>query len=523
MPYDPAVRNRLPTLFEVLNLRTQAPVDLWCFYVFMREEYRGIEYLDFWLAVVKHLSLCRNYVRGLRQSILASERDMSSSRTSSVLLDTLIQDGTLDDTDSHRLSAFLRGEDAEGNPGSIYRLSALLDTLSTKDQNLATELQQLRTHHQQQQQLLQQQQQQPQQDPQYNLPHPNTSAAAAAWAQEKRRPPTQGSSPIRVVMGSPQTPDRGSSFYFSEKNAQNDGAHSPAGYQPSHAVAANVTPTTNPIPAPTRRGPSATTSMLYDQGLSATPPAKPQRDSEISTNTNNKFPNHVPQPMPSEATTSFVTRNDIKQSTHYILVTYFIPGAEREIVLPQRIMRSVRHAIETEGRDDPEVFDEAREYVFEAMQREAFPAFLAAKALGNMTPFGSVVRLVLGLLAMFAGFWLAFVFILLDWQPKRERCWIILPFAVGVYLICAGLYNLDPLLALLGYSESTSGGSSSSSSANGNTSSSSWRKVGRRLLRVREPYVRQLLVKRSVYVLCVIVAVCACFVVLFALVPGHRL
>lgn len=456
----------------------------------MREEYRGIEYLDFWLAVVKHLSLCRNYVRGLRQSIIASERDMSSSRTSSVLLDTLIQDGTLDDTDSHRLSAFLRGEDPEGNPGSIYRLSALLDTLSTKDQHLANEIQQLRA-----QQQGQQSQQQHQMNDLHNLPSPNTSAAAAAWAQEKRKPVGANGSPIRVVL--PQSPltNHSANSLLDEKVESSDpqsrfdqpGA---ASYRPSNPVAANVTPTTNPIPR------SGTTSALYDQGLSATPPPR--------ANTNGsepKFTNYIQQPMPSEATSSFVTRNDIKQSTHYILVTYFIPGAEREIVLPQRIMRSVRHAIEVDGRDDPEVFDEAREYVFEAMQREAFRAFLAAKALGNTTPFGSVIRLIVGLVAMFAAFWVAFILIFLDWDPKSTRLWLILPFSVGVYGICSGLYNLDPLLAILGYSETGPG----------------------KMIRIKEPYVRSLLVKRSCYVLAVIVVATAAFVVLFALVPGHRL
>ncbi|KAF5093528.1 hypothetical protein D0Z00_004009 [Geotrichum galactomycetum] len=460
-----AQRTRLPTLFEVLNLRTQAPVDLWCFYVFMREEYRGIEYLDFWLAVVKHLSLCRNYVRGLRQSIIASERDMSSSRTSSVLLDNLIQEGTLDDTDSHRLSAFLRGEDAEGHPGSLYRLSALIDSLNTTDQALAAELEQLKNK-----QVQNYQNNLPSPSNEYSLPTPNSSNAGAAWAQEKRK---NTGSPIRVVM--PQSPDQQSNSLFNEKIEHPETSPN------------NKTPS-NPIPKP------GTTSNLYDKGVSAKATA-PNRFSKVSrvSNVHN---------LPAEATTtSFVSRNDIKQSTHFILVTYFIPGAEREIVLPQRIMRSVRHAIEVEGRDDPEVFEEAREYVFEALQREAFRAFLAAKALGNTTPFGSVIRLIIGLVSMFAAFWVAFILIFLDWQPKSTRLWLILPFGVGIYGLCSGLYNLDPLMAIMGYSETSPG----------------------KLIRIREPYVRSLLVKRAIYVLVVIVVVTACFVVLFALVPGKRL
>jgi hypothetical protein len=41
-------RNRLPTLFEVLSRRTLAPVDLYSFYIYMRDQQRSVDYLDFW-------------------------------------------------------------------------------------------------------------------------------------------------------------------------------------------------------------------------------------------------------------------------------------------------------------------------------------------------------------------------------------------------------------------------------------------------------------------------------------------
>lgn len=41
-------RNRLPTLFEVLARRTQPPVDLFSFYIYMRDQQRSVDYLDFW-------------------------------------------------------------------------------------------------------------------------------------------------------------------------------------------------------------------------------------------------------------------------------------------------------------------------------------------------------------------------------------------------------------------------------------------------------------------------------------------
>jgi hypothetical protein len=42
------VRNRFPTLFEVLSRKTVAPLDLFSFYIYMRDQQRSVDYLDFW-------------------------------------------------------------------------------------------------------------------------------------------------------------------------------------------------------------------------------------------------------------------------------------------------------------------------------------------------------------------------------------------------------------------------------------------------------------------------------------------
>lgn len=44
-------RRRLPTLFEVLSRYTLAPVDLFSFYIYMRDQQRSVDYLDFWYGV----------------------------------------------------------------------------------------------------------------------------------------------------------------------------------------------------------------------------------------------------------------------------------------------------------------------------------------------------------------------------------------------------------------------------------------------------------------------------------------
>jgi hypothetical protein len=149
-----------------------------------------------------------------------------------------------------------------------------------------------------------------------------------------------------------------------------------------------------------------------------------------------------------------VSRADIRASAEKILYTFLLPGAEREIILPQGVLNEITNSIETEGRDDPEVFDAAKDYVFQAMERDAFPGFLRMKALGNIVPPSMMLRLIVGLVSMFAGFWAAFVLIFLD-KDRATRAWLVLPFTVGVYLLMTHQYMLDPLLALVGLSEYT--------------------------------------------------------------------
>lgn len=221
-----------------------------------------------------------------------------------------------------------------------------------------------------------------------------------------------------------------------------------------------------------------------------------------------------------------VARADIRASAEKILYTYLLPGSEREVMLPQGIVHDITRDIEEEGRDDPEVFDTAKDYTFQAMERDAFPGFLRAKALGNLVPPSLFLRLVFGLLALTAALWVGFTLIFLD-APKRTRAWVrfilllplssphpvrssppdltilqeILPFTIGIYLLSSHQYHLDPILALVGLSEYTFFNFS----------------------RLEEPYVRKLLTKRALMVLFVTLFVGVCVIVLFIFVPGKRL
>lgn len=118
-----------------------------------------------------------------------------------------------------------------------------------------------------------------------------------------------------------------------------------------------------------------------------------------------------------------VARQDVRASAEKILYTFLLPGAEREITLPGSVTQDVTTAIEELGRDDPEVFDVAKDYVFQAMERDAFPGFLRMKALGNLIPPTLIMRLILGLVSMFGGFWAAFILIFLD-ESRMVRLWV---------------------------------------------------------------------------------------------------
>jgi hypothetical protein len=138
-----------------------------------------------------------------------------------------------------------------------------------------------------------------------------------------------------------------------------------------------------------------------------------------------------------------VSRADIRSSAEKILYTFLLQGAEREIILPNSITNDITVSIEERGRDDPEVFDAAKDYVFQAMERDAFPGFLRQKALGNLVPPSLMLRLIVGLLATFAAFWAAFVLIFLDF-PRHTRAWVCFPIPSLFLFLLTKVSSVNP-------------------------------------------------------------------------------
>ncbi|KAF9998425.1 Bud site selection protein, Revert to axial protein 1 [Entomortierella chlamydospora] len=147
------------------------------------------------------------------------------------------------------------------------------------------------------------------------------------------------------------------------------------------------------------------------------------------------------------------------------------------------------------------VFAEAREIVFEGMESYYFPRFLKTRAYGNMAHSHRVARAVLGLFILFIGFVIVLCMIFLNLRPRSVRAWALIPIYIGILLCTTFQFNICPLIAAFGVSETR------------------WMKFAE----IKEPNILALHRKRATKVLVVSLLYTICVGTVFGLVPGHRL
>ena len=160
-------------------------------------------------------------------------------------------------------------------------------------------------------------------------------------------------------------------------------------------------------------------------------------------------------------------------------------------------------AIEVEGRDDPDVFINVKNYVFNRIENEHLPRFLNFVAIRNIN-HSNFIRIILGFFFLFGGFWISYIFVFLNYR-KSIRPIIVAPYLLAFYFLISSIYLIDPVLAWFGYSESFS------------------RASGLPLIKIRENFIYKLVFKRSLWVLFLILLCTAILTVVFSLVPGVRL
>ncbi len=234
---------------------------------------------------------------------------------------------------------------------------------------------------------------------------------------------------------------------------------------------------------------------------------------------------------------SAISRQDLIQSAERIYLRYLSPAGNaigsdenHEIYLPPSLRI---HSFPLSGTHEPksqtemslmaqipDMFHSQKEYCFRAMEQDAYPRFLRAKAFGNLTPVSALVRLIVGLIVLWIGLAVGFSLIFLDVHPKSKRFFVsniihstpfqlqanldaqlFLPFSIAILFLISHQYELDPILVFLGQSESTPF----------------------RTLRIREPYVKKLLIGRAIWVTILVTAFTVGLTMLFWAVPGHRL
>lgn len=128
------------------------------------------------------------------------------------------------------------------------------------------------------------------------------------------------------------------------------------------------------------------------------------------------------------------SRKDIMESSQRLLLRYLVPSATKELTqLPEELKQALRKELEKpDPRDDPLLFEDAKDYLFDLMQRQVYPKFLRLKVWGNITLYQQLGRLVLGLLCLLAALTTSLSLIFLGYPQWGVRFWV----GLFVLLLC---------------------------------------------------------------------------------------
>ncbi|ODQ81432.1 hypothetical protein BABINDRAFT_159726 [Babjeviella inositovora NRRL Y-12698] len=485
---------RLPTLHDVIQRKTQSPLDLWAFYVYMRDQHHSIDYLDFWLDAASHLNLCKHYVKGLGDGVLNNKASLQFLEREQLHIQQALcanDSGSFSSRDTPRASP--TDYDLSGTRRSALQpLSEGSVDLEYLEKNGLGESGSFRAL-----------------DP-AGVRHSATTDDSPYRSVDssillellKKGDIFEEDSNHRLsqflrdglYIDSPPEQERPlTNYYYRDSTASEDAEVLRDGTDHRHSSV--------PLLGENLSNRSFKRNSV---GNDRTPVEHKRRSKASSRRISSLNPEMLERALAKtdDATTRLVTRDHLKESSRHILLTYFVDNAPKKLFLPEYITTEVVKAIEIEGRDDPEVFSLAKDWVFNAMQDDAFPGFLASCGICNITNKSYLVRIVLGMFLLFLTFWLGYAMIFLE-TKKHDRVPIFIPFFVSFYLILSALYYLCPVMVFCGLAESPA--------------------LRWGIIRLKEPFIKTLLRKRSVFILCWMVFLTAAFSLVFILVPGARL
>ncbi|KAJ9108751.1 hypothetical protein QFC21_000071 [Naganishia friedmannii] len=395
----PTARQRLPELSDVLMRKTRAPLDLYCFYIFLQQE-NAEDALDFWLDVQQHENLCRAYFKDLKRTDRTvvddwPEFDDYARRYGSIFSSVAgVEEHTTDEQHDQSRRHWREKGGLGENDEKHYRHAEPHSEDVHEDEDDGTRSPSFRarrdteSHHprtptnvnmgnEQQQNLLSAHTSPLISDGGHGVMMNNTNASPL-------RPTTANSLGKGHHPGDARGPSSRASFvdsFFGTTNSSRNPSQSQnmnGGHQHDQVVAAGS-------------GRGGTFS-----GLRSTS----RRVSRAPTVISRK---------------QAITQQDLVASGERIYLRYLLPGAEKEIYLPPPIrIHDFPSSPDDQPSDSaadpriPDYFHAAKDYIFKALQDDAFVRFIRAKAFCNLTRLGTFIRLFGGLFCLWAGLVVAF-------------------------------------------------------------------------------------------------------------------
>lgn len=461
MDFREIQNQRLPTLYELLIQQTLPPVDLWTFYTYLSQYPYAINYLDFWIDLMGHIRLCKEYLNGVRQSLIEETRDKNKE-------------------------AHIDINDTESDDNISVTTSVLMQTLM-------------------------------------NEGHLNDANILNDSYNEK-----YGTRVSQLIQGWKRR---------SKQQQQHNNNNSGSNHMNESSDAINIS--------------NGNLSTLMDEFLNL----------------------HY-----KERNVPYLTTKELLKNATQICNKYLISPNESPRYLtniPQDIKNNILDKIINNNQYEPSIFEDIKQLTYQFLEMDCFPKFLSRIALHNLhdevsdwrfhrhhnqggnpnnnnkyhmgdsfdvesneysgatLPFSNYTtlsRVTFGLLWLFAGFWVGYVLIFINYS-RAIRVVTVVPFTLGFYYIICGLYEVDVIYSLFGVTQRLVHRNSNSKESNHLNDNEimqvPWILVifgGRsRLLCVEHPFTRRLLHKRGLWCALLIALCTTVFTVVFSCVPGYRL
>lgn len=471
--FDQIQRERLPTLYEVLIMKTSAPVDLWSFYTYLSQFPYAINYLDFWIDLMAHIRLCKDYVRNVRRSITmrpatdefrsngnkhpTNGRDDASLVSTSALMDTLVSEGYLDFDNPERVCDFL-----QGNTHTSPVVTKMIQNWKNRNERPSSGM---RSHN-----------------------DFNSKGAIAISESDSRQS-------ITAIVDS-----------FLKNQAKNG-----------------------------EKG-NITTKQLYSNAVQIchTYLESPNISERYLTNIPETIKNEILSNVKVDKRYDLDVFQELKEMTYQFLEIDCFPKFLKEVALHNIHDEISDWRFHPNSNSTTRPPNALLEKDGSPSLSKGVHIHTEHISWSPFSTFSALSRVLFGCLWMGIGFWIGYTLIFIHYN-RAIRVTTVVPFGIGGYFLICGIYQLDIIYSWFGVTQKliythTKGSDRDTSRTTYDSSyntdiPSIFLVLGgkARLIRVEHPFIKRMLYKRGLWCLILVIIWTACFTVIFSCVPGRRL